>query len=208
MFCDLTLQWQKVFSLAWEAYIAGNLPIGAAVFDNSGKLVSDGKNGTREESIKNPRITHAETQCLRNLDLKAHPDFKSYTIYTTMEPCPMCMGTIVMCGIRNVEVAAFDAYCGALHYCGYDPYIRDKSLNIHVLQNEAQAVQLAWQGAKELKHFGGTESKVFVKFRETDNKACDTAHILYKTKYLDEAVEKSLTCQEVYDYIVSLYNNL
>ncbi len=207
MFCDLSFEWQTVFSLAWEAYKAGNLPIGAAVFDTNGNLVCDGKNNTKNKNIKNPRISHAETQCLRDLDISQHPDFKNYTIYTTMEPCPMCMGTIVMCGIRNIEVASLDAYCGALHYSRYDPYIRDKNLNITVLGGEAQAVQLAWQGAVELKTFD-YESKVFVKFRETDSRACDIAHILKDTGYLDKASEENFTCQEVYDYIVSLYNEM
>lgn len=119
----------------------------------------------------------------------------------------MCMGTIVMCGVKNIEVAALDAYCGALHYSRYDPYIKEKNLCIAILGGEAQAVQLAWQGAVELKAFD-YESKVFVKFRETDNRACDIAHILKDTGYLDKASEKSLSCQEVYDYIAALYNEM
>jgi tRNA(adenine34) deaminase len=44
--------------------------------------------------------------------LRIHPNIKKYTLYTTMEPCPMCFGIMAMIGIRNMRYAAKDGFAG------------------------------------------------------------------------------------------------
>jgi len=41
---DLPAPWPEVFSLMWEAYVAGSVPVGAVVADETGKVVSRGRN--------------------------------------------------------------------------------------------------------------------------------------------------------------------
>jgi tRNA(Arg) A34 adenosine deaminase TadA len=42
--------------------------------------------------------------------LRIHPNIKKYTLYTTMEPCPMCFGIMAMMGIINMRYAVKDGF--------------------------------------------------------------------------------------------------
>ena len=37
MWCDLSIQWKTAFEEAWRAFCTGNIPIGAALFDENGE---------------------------------------------------------------------------------------------------------------------------------------------------------------------------
>lgn len=84
------------------------------ITDRSGNTIIAGRNEAFEGHFPNKRTAHAEMYCVRNLDIEKYSDLSEYHLYTTMEPCPMCMGTIVMGGIRKLHVDAKDKYCGAM----------------------------------------------------------------------------------------------
>ena len=48
MWSDLSAQWKTVFDEAWRAFCFGSTPIGAALFDKSGKLILSDRNRSRE----------------------------------------------------------------------------------------------------------------------------------------------------------------
>ena len=73
---------------------------------------------------------HAEMTAMINLKAKEHPNVKLYTLYTTMEPCPMCFGTMVMMGIRNLRYAARDGFAGATELNDRETHIKGKSMFI------------------------------------------------------------------------------
>ena len=52
---------------------------------------------------KDGKTAHAEMNALRNLDQLAYSEPQDLILFTTGEPCPMCMGAIIWSGIRTVR---------------------------------------------------------------------------------------------------------
>lgn len=204
MWSDLNHEWQKTFEQAWTAFQNGSIPIGCVITDSSGNIIIAGRNETGERRIRNKRTAHAEMYCVRNLDIEKYPDIGQYHLYTTMEPCPMCMGTIAMGGIRKLHVAAKDKYCGALHYVDFDPYMQSKNMEIHLEEGEMQAVQLAQQGYYELKRYQGVRSNVLIQFEKSCPEAVEAAFTMYQESYLDQCVDDNVPYNEIYDYMCTL----
>ena len=204
MWNDLSNEWKNAFEQSWIAFQNGSIPIGAVITNKYGDIIIAGRNETCEKSIPNKRTAHAEMYCIRNLDIEKYSDFNEYHLYTTMEPCPMCMGTIVMGGIRKLHVAAKDKYCGALHYIRYDPYMQSKKMEVCLEEGELEAVQLAQQGYHELKRYNGEISTVLKQFQKDCPKAIEAALKLYQDRYLDKCVEHKVPYCEVFDYICKL----
>lgn len=81
----------------------GDFPFGAVIV-REGKVVSAGRNlGV----ANNDPTAHGEMVAIRRF-VADHPakGLKGATLYTSGEPCPMCMGAIVWCGIGRVVYAA------------------------------------------------------------------------------------------------------
>src|ERR1035437_1936511 len=101
---------------ARSALSHGNLPVGAVLaLDN--KIINVGSNtGTTSSSY----INHAETRLLHdNVEalLDSHSTRCATTLYSTLEPCLMCLGTAIMCKIDRIVYIQQDPYGGA---CGID----------------------------------------------------------------------------------------
>ena len=204
MWNDLSSEWKKTFEQAWRAFQNGSVPIGAIITDGAGNVIISGRNERWEKRYPNKRTAHAEMYCVRNLDIEKYPDLSEYHLYTTMEPCPMCMGTIVMGGMRKVHVAAKDKYCGALHYIDLDPFMRCKKMEVYLEQGELEAVQIAQQGYHELKRYNGEKSNVLKQFETACPKSIEVATRMYQERYLDKCVKNDIPYCEVYDYICGL----
>jgi creatinine deaminase len=89
------------FRLAAKSHAKGGCPIGGVLVDNaSGKVLGQGHNALVQEG--NP-IVHGEMAALR--DAGRLPNRHDTTLYTTLQPCFMCAGTIVQFGIPRVVIA-------------------------------------------------------------------------------------------------------
>lgn len=79
----------------------GGIPIGAVlVIDN--KVISKGHNKRIQE---HSMIKHGETDCLENTKRQILPiDMQRATLYTTLSPCYMCAGTILLNKIPRVVI--------------------------------------------------------------------------------------------------------
>ncbi|MBO8161965.1 MAG: nucleoside deaminase [Thermosipho sp. (in: Bacteria)] len=134
MWKDLNKYWQEAFKLAWESYKKDTIPIGAVIVDSKGNIISRGRNRIFDKSSSNPLagtyMAHAEMTAMMQLKNDDHPNIKSYRLYTTMEPCPMCFGTMVMMGIRTLCYAARDGFAGAIEMNEKIDYIRKKEIKI------------------------------------------------------------------------------
>ena len=203
MWKDISWEWQKTLEQGWIAFQNGSLPIGAIITDEAGNILIAGRNETCENHYPNKRTAHAEMYCVRNLDTKKYPATREYHLYTTMEPCPMCMGTIAMGGIRKIHVAAKDRYCGALHYVNYDPFMKNQKMEIYLEEGELEAVQLAQQGYHELRSHQGEMNKVLKQFQADCPEAIEVAQQMLLEGYLDKCVENGVPYCEVYDSICS-----
>lgn len=203
MWNDISEAWKAAFEAGWGSFRNGSIPIGAAICDENGSIICVGRNRIREIRHGNDRIAHAETDCLSQIDTLAFPNVKSYTLYACMEPCPMCMGTFVMSNFRHLRVAARDSYCGAVHYCDDDPYIKSKNIDVVFDNGELQFVQLAMQAYFELKLNGGSENAIIDGFAKTCPEAVALAHRLYDGQALDKYAQSGAAFGDVFDFLLT-----
>jgi creatinine deaminase len=90
----------RAFEQAHQGYSEGGCPIGGVLVDNdSGRILGEGHNALVQEG--NP-ILHGEMAALRNAGRMANRH--RTTMYTTLQPCFMCAGTIVQFGIPRVVI--------------------------------------------------------------------------------------------------------
>jgi len=101
---------EKAVELALEAEKIGNLPIGAVIIlENT--IIAEGAN-----SILVPEFNpgkHAEMNAIDNIPVHLWRRSKDMTCYTTLEPCCMCFGRILLSGIGKVVFGANDPQGGA-----------------------------------------------------------------------------------------------
>ena len=98
---ELGRHWQECFELAWRALRSGGIAIGAVLVDGSGDVVGRGRNlrfgasGSAGSAEISGLLGHAEINALVNLPA-AKARSHDHTLYTTLQPCPMCTGAIVV----------------------------------------------------------------------------------------------------------------
>lgn len=208
MWKDLTLGWQIAFAESWIAFGNGSCPIGAAIFDEEDNLLVREHNRGAEEDTVNRNVAHAEACALRRLDTSAcNP--KTVVLYTTMEPCPMCMGTAVMSNIKHLRYASGDPYCGSVHWKEEDPYVKGQELDYELESGEKEFVQLVIQSYFELKGIEkGCSDKVLRTFESYNSHAVKAARELYNNKKLDSYVSENTAFPVVYDEIATLFYSL
>ena len=74
----------------------GGLPIGSVlVIDN--RIVGRGHN---QRAQKGSAILHAEMDCLENAGRIEAADYRRATLYSTLSPCDMCSGAVLLYGIE------------------------------------------------------------------------------------------------------------
>lgn len=130
LYNELPTQWQRIFELEWESLCMGSKAIAAVITDENGGIISEARNMTGESHIPNPKTAHAETEAVRNLDIDCYPNKWNYTLYSGLEPCVMCMGTLVMGGIRKVEIAARDDFGGAIDLLTANDFLKNKNVQV------------------------------------------------------------------------------
>ena len=89
---------------------AGGVPVGAALADG-GRLVASGHN---ERVQRGDPVAHGEIACLRNAGRQT--SYQAMTIYTTLSPCPMCTGAILLFQIPRVVVGEAETFAGDLDF--------------------------------------------------------------------------------------------
>jgi len=106
-------QWmEKAVALATAAGSAGEVPVGAVIVDDAGKLIAEAAN--RKERDRDP-TAHAEILAIRTAG-KVLGDWhlNQCTLYVTLEPCPMCAGAIVLARLKLLVYGANDPKTGAI----------------------------------------------------------------------------------------------
>jgi len=156
----LPIPWKRIFELEWQSVCEGSKAIAAVIVNERGEIISEGRNQISECNVPNPATAHAETEAIRNLDISKYPYPKTYTLYAGLEPCVMCMGTLVMGHIRNVVIAARDDYGGAMNLIEYSDFIKRKNITITWLDNELGDMQRAFQTIRELLFNTNEEKKL------------------------------------------------
>ena len=167
--------WRACLDLAWEAHLAGSLPIGAVVVTADGRVAARGRNRLAEPHEHAPHLpgtpyltgtplAHAELNALLAMGGDApHP---RPTLYTTMEPCPLCMGAARMMGMARVVFAARDPWAGCSAMADEVPYLRERGPTVHGPEAGLEDPLIVWQTAIHLRTYG--EDEFFLRrWRET-----------------------------------------
>lgn len=87
----------------------GGIPIGAAMVVD-GEIVATGRNRRVQMGSA---IRHGETDCLENAGRLPASTYARATMYTTLSPCPMCSGSILLYGIPRVVLGENRTFMGA-----------------------------------------------------------------------------------------------
>ena len=110
---------------------AVGIPIGSVlVIDN--QIVGRGHN---QRIQKGSRVLHAEMDCLENAGRIKASDYARATLYSTLSPCDMCSGAVLLYGIPKVVVGENQTFFGP------EDYLRERGVDV-VVVDDARCRQL------------------------------------------------------------------
>ena len=101
--------------LALKAVNDGNFGVGCILIDGNGNIVAQGNNEVLIPYFRSDR--HAEMVVMDKFE-DTHPDIhekEGYTIYTSLESCPMCLVRLITSDVNKVLYAAPDSWGGMVN---------------------------------------------------------------------------------------------
>ncbi len=107
------------------------IPIGS-VLVLDGEIVGRGHN---QRVQHDSAIRHAEMDCLEQAGRLTATDYRRSVIYSTLSPCDMCSGAILLYGIPHVVVGENKTFRGP------EDYVRSRGVRVDVL-DDAECIQL------------------------------------------------------------------
>jgi len=105
----------------------GGIPIGS-VLVHRGKILGRGHNRRVQ---KGSAILHGEMDALENAGRQPASVYRESIIYTTLSPCSMCSGAILLYGIPRVVIGENQSFVGE------EQLLQSRGVQIEVLQNAA-----------------------------------------------------------------------
>jgi cytosine deaminase len=122
---------QAAIEEAQKGLAEGGIPIGSVlVIDN--KIVGRGHN---QRVQKGSCVLHAEMDCLENAGRLKAADYRRATLYSTLSPCDMCSGTVLLYGIKRVVIGENRTFKGP------EDYVRSRGVELD-LRDDTQCIQL------------------------------------------------------------------
>src|ERR1041385_166561 len=116
---------QAAIEQARKSLSEGGIPIGS-VLVHEGRIIGRGHNCRVQTGSP---IDHGEMNCLRNAGRLSAKIYQSSTIYSTLSPCSMCSGAIVLYKIPSVVVGE------NLTFLGAEDYMRSNGVHVEVVQD-------------------------------------------------------------------------
>jgi tRNA(adenine34) deaminase len=144
---ELSSAWKACFTQAWLAYRAGSVPIGACITDQAGTMLAWGHNRIEQTDLEipylhNSRLAHAEMNAILHLISRKQnePQYaplepRDLILYTTTEPCPLCVWALVMMNFKELKYASKEAWGGSLEILEANHYLRAKNIKVHHPEN-------------------------------------------------------------------------
>jgi cytosine deaminase len=100
---------QEAIKEAQKSLKEGGIPIGAVLVKDD-KIISRGHN----RLIQNDSVVlHAEMDAIENAGRLNYEDYINCTLYTTLSPCPMCSGAVILYNIPKVVIGENTTLRGA-----------------------------------------------------------------------------------------------
>jgi tRNA(adenine34) deaminase len=129
---------REALSEAAAAASAGERPIGA-VLVVAGEVVSRGR--SRQNELRS-QLAHAELEALQNGGDAVWERYREAVLFTTVEPCPLCLGAAVMADVPHVVYALHDPLVETYRLIEGSPYVA-RHIETYcggVLEREARAL--------------------------------------------------------------------
>lgn len=109
-----------------EAGLAeGGIPIGSVLVHN-GKVIGRGHNRRVQQGSA---ILHGEMDALENAGRHSAKTYRESTIYTTLSPCSMCTGAILLYGIGRVVIGENQ------NFMGEEDLLKARGVDVEVIQD-------------------------------------------------------------------------
>ncbi len=110
---------------ARQGLAEGGIPIGSVIV-HSGKIIGRGHNRRVQ---KGSAILHGEMDAFENAGRQPAKVYRECTLYTTLSPCSMCTGAILLYGIKKVIVGENKTFMGE------EELLRSRGVEVTVLQD-------------------------------------------------------------------------
>ena len=110
---------------AKKGLAAGGIPIGS-VLVHEGKIIGRGHNQRVQHGSV---IHHAEMNCLENAGRLTAKVYARCTLYSTLSPCPMCSGAVLLYKIPRVIVGE------NVTFQGPEEYVRSQGVDVQLVQD-------------------------------------------------------------------------
>jgi len=104
----------------------GGIPIGS-VLVHKGKIIGRGHNRRVQNGSV---ILHGEMDALENAGRQPASVYRESVLYTTLSPCPMCSGTIMLYGIPTVVIGENKTFMGD------EDLLRQRGVEVIVVDDE------------------------------------------------------------------------
>jgi len=103
----------------------GGIPIGSVIVLD-GKVIGKGHNKRVQQGSV---VLHGEMDALENAGRLSASVYNKCTLYTTLSPCPMCTGAILLYGIPKVVIGENETFLGS------EALLRENGVEVIVLNN-------------------------------------------------------------------------
>ena len=117
---------QAAIEEARQGLAEGGIPIGSVIVHGD-KILGRGHNRRVQ---KGSAILHGEMDALENAGRQPASVYRECVLYTTLSPCSMCSGAILLYGIRHVVIGENKTFMGE------EELLRSRGVAIEVLQSE------------------------------------------------------------------------
>lgn len=104
----------------------GGIPIGSVLVCD-GKVISSGHN---QRVQKGSSVLHAEMDCLENAGRLTAKEYQRSVLYSTLSPCDMCSGTVLLYGIPKVVIGENETFKGP------ESYLKSRGVELEVVDSE------------------------------------------------------------------------
>ena len=105
---------------------AGGIPIGSVLVID-GQIVGRGHN---QRVQKGSSVLHAEMDCLENAGRLSARDYRNSVLYSTLSPCDMCSGAILLYGVPKVVVGENRTFQGP------EDHLRSRGVHIEIVNSD------------------------------------------------------------------------
>ncbi len=104
----------------------GGIPIGS-ILVIGGKIMGRGRNRRVQ---KGSAVLHAEMDCLENAGRLTAHDYSQSVLYSTLSPCDMCSGTVLLYRIPKVIIGE------NVTFQGPEDYLRSRGVKLEIVNNQ------------------------------------------------------------------------